>query len=207
MTDQGIEVVSFATFDLLVAAQAVQAFAAIMVDDTAPRLDERLARLQPKFAAQTALIVVGEGGAASISRALLLGADDYAITCERATEHLVQRAIARVSVKLRGSQKRMLSVGSYRLLLAEGVLYSTGGQVRLTPRELTLARLLFERCNQVVTSETLCDAICGRVDASAERAVQQHAYELRRKLQQVVPRDGQALRIVAMYGAGYRLAW
>lgn len=203
---QGIEVVPFAAIGALIAAQAAQAFAAILVEDSASRIGERLAKLQPHLAAQTTLIVVGAGGAASISRALLHGADDYAISCERTYDHLVQRAIARVSVKLRASQKSTLKVGAYTLDLAHGALHSQGQQVRLTSRELTLARLLFEQCNQVVAIAQLCQALCGRNDAGAERAVKQHAYELRRKLQIVVPADGEALRIETVYGKGYRLA-
>ncbi|OUM03905.1 winged helix-turn-helix domain-containing protein [Variovorax sp. JS1663] len=203
---QGIEAVPFAAAGALIAAQAAQPFAAVLVDDAAPRVDERLPKLQPHLAAQTALIVVGAGGAANISRALLQGADDYAISCEQASNHLVQRAIARVSVKLRASQQSTLRVGAYTLALTHGDLRTQGRQVRLTSRELTLARLLFEQCNQLVATEQLCQALCGRVDDSAERAVKQHAYELRRKFERVVPPDGDALRIETVYGKGYRLA-
>jgi DNA-binding response OmpR family regulator len=207
LVDKGIEVVPFATVRALIAAQAAQAFAAILVEDSAPRIGERLANLQPHLAAQTALIVIGAGGADSMSRALLQGADDYAISCELASDHLVQRAIARVSVKLRASQTSTLKIGACTLDLAQGALRSAGLQVRLISRELTLARLLFEQCNQLVTGEQLCQALCGRTDGSAERAVKQHAYELRRKLQRVAPANGEALRIETVYGKGYRLVW
>ena len=206
LVGQGIEVLPFATVAALIAAQAAQAFAAILVEDSAPR-DQRVAKLQPHLAAHTALIVVGAGGAANISRALLQGADDYAISCELAADHLVQRAIARVSAKLRASQKSTLKVGACTLDLAHGTLHSKDQQVRLTSRELTLARLLFEHCNQVMATGQLCQALCGRIDDSAERAVKQHAYELRRKLQRVAPPGGEALRIETVYGKGYRLTW
>jgi DNA-binding response OmpR family regulator len=207
LVEQGIEVVSFTTLGALVAAQAVQAFAAILVEDSTQRISERLATLQPHLAAQTALIVVGAGGAASISRALLHGADDYANSCELASEHLVQRAIARASVKLRASQKSTLKLGACTLDLARGTLHSQGLHVRLTSREATLARLLFERCNEVVTTGQLCQALCGRIDAGAERAVKQHAYVLRRKLQQVAASHAEPLRIETVYGKGYQLVW
>jgi DNA-binding response OmpR family regulator len=207
LLDHGIEAVPFTTAGALIAAQSAQAFAAILVEDSAARIGERLGDLRRHLAAQTVLIVVGAGGAASMARALLHGADDYAINCELAPDHLVQHAIARVSVKLRASEKSTLKVGAYTLDLAHGSLHSQSLQVRLTSRELTLARLLFEQCNQVVSAGQLCQALCGRIDAGAARAVKQHAYELRRKLQGVVPADGEALRIETVYGEGYRLSW
>ena len=203
---QGIEVEPFSALTAFMAAHALQAFSAILVEDTMPDIDECLATLRPHLA-QTALIVVGAGGAANISRALLRGADDYAINCELASSHLVQRAIARVSVKLRATQKSTLKVGAYTLDLAKGVLHSQNRHVPLTSRELALARVLFEQCNQLATTGQLCLALIGRVDDSAVRAVKQHAYELRRKLRHVVPPGGEALRIETVYGQGYRLAW
>lgn len=206
MTSQGIEIESFATASALIASQNKQAFAAILVEDSTQRIDEQLTQLRPQVAAQTTIIVVGEGGAASISRALAHGADDYAINCDMASEHLVQRAIARVSVKLRATQKSTLHVGTYSLDPAQGTLHSQGRQAQLTSRELALARLLFEQRNQVVSNDQLCRAACERIDAGAQRAVKQHVYELRRKLAHVVPAHGEALRIETVYGKGYRLA-
>jgi DNA-binding response OmpR family regulator len=203
---QGIQVEPFEDTDSLVAAPDLQAFAAILIEDSAQHAAQCFARLQPHLEGQT-IIVFGAGGAANISRALLLGADDYAISCERMPHHLVQRAIARVSVRLRASRNSMLRVGAYTLDLANGILRSERGHERLTSRELALTRVLFEQCNQLVATEQLCQELCGRIDDSAARAVKQHAYELRRKLQRVVPSDGESLRIETVYGKGYRLGW
>ncbi|MBO9647823.1 MAG: response regulator transcription factor [Variovorax sp.] len=204
---QGIEVAPFDDAAAFIEAHATQAFAAILVEDSEPRTAGCIADLRPHLTAQTAIIVVGAGGAANISRALLLGADDYAISCEPLSHHLVQRAIARISVKLRASQLPALKIGAYTLDLANGVLRSHRRHERLTSRELTLTRVLFEQCNQLVATEELCQALCGRIDGAAERAVKQHAYELRRKLQRVVPSEGESLRIETVYGKGYRLSW
>jgi DNA-binding response OmpR family regulator len=206
LAGNGIEAVPFDGADALVVAQAAQAFAAILVEDAVPNGDDPLSRLLPHVAAQTALIVIGAGGAASMSRALLRGADDYAINCEPAAEHLVQRIIARTRVKLRAARKSVLTLGVYTLDLAQGALWSPGRQVQLTARELSLARLLFEQPSQLVPNAQLCRALCGRVDVAAARAVKQHAYELRRKLRLVTPEGGEALRIETVYGQGYRLA-
>jgi len=205
LTAQGIEVEPFSAPDAFISAHAEQAFAAILIEDSIARIDECLLEVEPHLEAQTALIVVGEGGAHNISRALLHGADDYAIRCELSSHHLVQRTIARIGAKLRASQRSTLKVGAYTLDLATAALQSKGRLVRLTSRELTLARLLFEQCNELATTEHLCQALIGRTDGSAERAVKQHAYELRRKLQRVVPSGGEPLRIETVYGKGYRL--
>src|SRR5262249_51728667 len=157
----------FASIAALGAALAAQAFAAILVEDHAPRIDQWLQALQPHLVAQTALIVVGAGGTVGMSRALLHGADDYVIDSDE-PEHLVQRAIARISVKLRASQKSTLQVGPYTLNAAHGALLSPTAHVRLTAREVMFARLLFEQRGQLVTSERLCHVLCHRADASAE---------------------------------------
>ncbi|MBB3181699.1 winged helix-turn-helix domain-containing protein [Variovorax sp. Sphag1AA] len=204
---QGIEAEAFRDSGSFIAAHASNAFAAILIEDSETHIAECLAELRQQLTAQTAIIVIGAGGAARISRALLMGADDYAISCEPMSHHLVQRAIARISVKLRASQSPALKIGAYTLDLANGVLRSHRRNERLTSRELTLTRVLFERCNQLVATEELCQALCGRIDDTAERAVKQHAYELRRKLQRVVPTHGESLRIETVYGKGYRLSW
>lgn len=203
---QGIEVESFATPAALIAAQGEQVFSAVLLEDATPRFGESISSLQPHLATQTALIVVGEGGAANMSRALALGADDYAIHCEVAPDHLVQRAIARVSFKLRGTQRSLLKLGPYTLDPLQGIVSAPGGHSQLTSRELTLARALFEQHNQVVGNEQLCLALCERNDASAQRAVKQHVYELRRKLQRLAQQGQEALRIQTIYGRGYRLS-
>ena len=203
---KGIEVVPFTSVAALVGALSAHAFAAIVVEDHAARIDQWLTALQPQLMTHTALIVMGAGGATGMSRALLHGADDYVIDSDE-PEHLVQRAIARISVKLRASQRSTLQVGPYTLNIAHGAMLSPTTQVRLTAREIMFARMLFEQRGQLVTTERLCHALCGRVDASAERAVKQHAYELRRKLQQVVGDNADTLRIETVYGQGYRLAW
>lgn len=201
---QGIEVAPFSAASEFIAAHAERAFEAILIEDSMARTDECLLEVEPHIEGQTALIVVGEGGAHNISRALLHGADDYAIRCELSSHHVVQRTIARISAKLR-ARKSTLKVGAYTLDLATSALQSKGRLVRLTSRELTLARLLFEQCNVLAPTEHLCRELVGRIDGSAERAVQQHAYELRRKLQRVTPSGGEPLRIETVYGKGYRL--
>jgi DNA-binding response OmpR family regulator len=81
---------------------------------------------------------------------------------------------------------------------------SRGTRLKLTIRETLLARLLFEGQGRVVPIERLCVEVCGSSDAAAVRSINQHVYELRRKLEQL-PADGDRLRIEALYATGYRL--
>ncbi|MBC7993007.1 MAG: winged helix-turn-helix domain-containing protein [Rhizobacter sp.] len=53
--------------------------------------------------------------------------------------------------------------------------------------------------------ERLCIELFVASDATAVRSVNQHVYQLRRKLNQLAI-DGDGLRIEALYGAGYQLA-
>jgi hypothetical protein len=77
LMSMGIEVLNFAAVDGLIAALHTQAVAAILVEDDEARIGHPLGALQPHTDEQMALIAIGPGGSAGMSRALLHGADDY----------------------------------------------------------------------------------------------------------------------------------
>src|SRR5437868_8069529 len=110
----GIEVLNFEAVNALIADLHAQAFAAVLVEDHEDRIGHWLAMLQAHADEPIALIAIGTGGAAGMSRALLHGADDYVVMGHGA-EHLVHRAIARVGAKVQRARKRMWRLGPYTL--------------------------------------------------------------------------------------------
>lgn len=200
----GIEVSNFVAVDALVASLAAHAFAAILVEDNDERIGRWLIALQTHVEEPIALIAIGSGGTAGMSRALLHGADDYVVIGD-GTEQLVQRSIARVGAKLQRPRKRSWRLGPYTVDLATSSLISPVAEVHLSPRELTLAAVLIETQGRVVSLERLCEALCARTDDAARRAVKQHAHVLRKKCELAAGSLAQRLRLEAVYGKGYRL--
>jgi DNA-binding response OmpR family regulator len=200
---QGIEVTDFSTIERLAAGLEAQAFAAVLLEGRADHLEQGLGMLQQRAEAGTAIVIVGKGGAASISHALMHGADDYVFS-NGDVEYAMQRIIARIGVKVQRHRRGSLRIGSLGLDVAARAIASSGTLVRLTARETLLARLLFESVGRIVPIERLCVELCGASGAAAVRSVNQHVYQLRRKLERLSA-DDDRLRIEALYGTGYRL--
>jgi DNA-binding response OmpR family regulator len=200
----GIEVLNFAAVDALIADLRAQAFAAVLVEDDDDRIGRWLGALQAHLDEPIALIAIGTGGAAGMSRALLLGADDYVVMDDGA-EQLVHRSIARIGAKIRRPHKRTLRLGPYTLDMSTSSLVSPVAEVHLSPRELTLARVLIEHHGRIVPLDRLCEELCARTGAAAKRAVKQHAHILRKKCDLAAGVAFPRLLVEAVYGKGYRL--
>ncbi len=199
----GIEVSDYSTMEQLVAGLKAQEFGAILLEGEPDHLELGLSLLQVRAQAQTAIVIVGKGGAAAIAHALMHGADDYVFSGGD-VDYAMQRIIARIGTRVR-RRRAVLRTGDVELDALAREIESSGVRVRLTARETLLARILFENLGRVVAIDRLCVELCGASDATAVRSVNQHVYQLRRKLDRL-PVDGEGLRIEALYGAGYRLA-
>jgi DNA-binding response OmpR family regulator len=204
LKSMGIEVSHFAAVDAAISQLQSESFAAILVEDCASHISHWLGSLQAHAAEPIALIVVGSGGAAGMSRALRHGADDYVVIGD-GTEQLVHRSIARASAKIQRRHGSVLRLGPYTLDSSHCTLSSVATEVHLSPRELLLARVLFENHGRVVSFDRLSSHLCGRTDDAARRAVKQHAHTLRRKCPVAGGSSGQGLNVESIYGAGYRL--
>jgi DNA-binding response OmpR family regulator len=204
LQSMGIEVLNFSAISALVAGLQEHAFAAILIEDDGARVGHWLSALQRHADEAIALIAVGTGGTAGMSRALLHGADDYVVIDDGA-EPLVQRSLARVSAKLHRPQRQTWRLGPYVLDIARRVLASVDTEVRLSPRELLLARVLIENHGRLVPLDQLCEVLCARIDDAAKRAVKQHAHMLRKKCEVVAGKNARRWQLEAVYGRGYRL--
>jgi DNA-binding response OmpR family regulator len=192
LMSMGIEVLNFAAVDALIAELRTQAFAAILIEDDADRIERWLGALQAHLDEPIALIAIGTGGAAGMSRALLHGADDYVVIGDGA-EQLVHRSIARISAKIQRPRRRTWRLGPYTLDSVRSSLASPAGEVHLSPREFLLARVLIENQGRVVALERLCEDLCARTDDAARRAVKQHAHVLRKKCDIAAGASAQAI--------------
>jgi len=200
---QGIEVTDFSTMEQLAAGLEGRAFGAVLLEGRPDQLELGLTMLRLRADAGTAIVIVGAGGAASIAHALTHGADDY-VFANGDVEYAMQRIIARIGVKVQRHRRGSLRIGPVELDVPARAIASSGAFERLTARETLLARLLFESVNRIVPIERLCVELCGASGAAAVRSVNQHVYQLRRKLERL-PADDDRLRIEALYGTGYRL--
>ncbi|HEY0819243.1 MAG TPA: winged helix-turn-helix domain-containing protein, partial [Rhizobacter sp.] len=179
-------------------------FGAVLLEGEPEHLELSLGWLQMQAHAQTAIVIVGAGGAAAIADALTRGADDYVFS-DGDVAYATQRIIARIGARTERRRRTVLRSGNVELNALSGEIGSAGARVRLTTRETRLARLLFESPGRVVALDRLCLELCGTNDATAVRSVNQHVYQLRRKLDRL-PAEGERVRIEALYGTGYRLA-
>jgi DNA-binding response OmpR family regulator len=197
-------VLNFAAVDALIANLHTQAFAAILVEDDEDRIGHWLGALQTHTDEPIALIAIGTGGSAGMSRALLHGADDYVVIGD-GVEQLVHRSIARINAKIQRQRRRTWRLGPYTLDSSRSSLRSPVAEVHMSPRELALARVLIENHSRVVALDQLCKELCARTDDAAKRAVKQHAHGLRKKCELAAGSTIRRLRVEAVYGKGYRL--
>jgi DNA-binding response OmpR family regulator len=146
------------------------------------------------------LLAVGAADGASTAGALNAGVDDYVSRPIHGPELL-----ARInSVQRRGmtTEPTAFALAGCTIDRARGVLRSQRATIELTARELGIAQLLFEQVGRVVTRQRLASEIWSSSPELIGHSIEQHVYQLRRKLTRCV---GQTLMLRSIYGQGYRL--
>lgn len=147
-------------------------------------------------------VVIGVGASApSASVALDAGADEFVAMPCRAPE-----LAARVQAALRRADPgraadTSLSCGPCALDVAARKLVAPRGSVALTSRETALARCLFQSSGGLVSRRRLAHIWEAEEDI-AGRSIEQHVYQLRRKLKRCV---GDAVVLRSVYARGYQL--
>jgi DNA-binding response OmpR family regulator len=128
-------------------------------------------------------------------RALYQGADDYVVKPFSPRE-----VVARVHAALRRTgQDRPLQAGRLHLDAAARTATVAGSPLPLTGAELRVLEALVRAGGRVLSRTSLLERAGGSEDAS-DRTIDVHVGRLRRKLG-----DAAGVRIVTVYGAGYRL--
>lgn len=133
--------------------------------------------------------------------ALRAGADDY-VTKPFQPAVLLARVEAlarRSSVTLSRSTE---TFGPYDFELTTKTLRQDGEPIRLTPKEFSLALLLFRNLNRAVSRTYIFETIWGMDPDLSTRTLDIHVSKIRAKLG-LKPETG--FRLAPVYGYGYRL--
>lgn len=170
-----------------------------LVDVMLPELDGfELVRRIRRESTLPIILVTARGEEASRVAGLELGADDYVVKPFSAPE-----VVARVRAQLRRAagfgeeEAGVLRVGSVELDTLARRCRIDGREVEMTRREFDLLAALMEKPDRARSREELLQLAWGSTFIS-EKTVDVHVAALRRKL-------GDAVRIAALRGVGYRL--
>jgi len=132
--------------------------------------------------------------------ALDLGADDYLTKPFGIAELLARlRAVLRRS---RVVDRPVLSVGDVEIDLARRVVTKAGSEMRLTPTEYDLLRVLAADADKVITHRQLLERVWGGHAAENAQLLRVYVNYLRRKLEDDPTRSR---LLVTEPGVGYRL--
>jgi DNA-binding response OmpR family regulator len=146
------------------------------------------------------LIAVGAANGSSTAAALNGGVDDYVSRPIHGPELLAR--ISAVSRRSGAVAVPGVALAGCEIDRTAGALRSERGTVGLTSREMGIAQLLFEQVGHVVTRQRLASEVWASSPELIGHSIEQHIYQLRRKLERCV---GKRLVLRSIYGHGYRL--
>jgi DNA-binding response OmpR family regulator len=176
----------------------------ILLDVMMPKLDGFTVcrQLRKLGMATPILLLTAKGQTDDKVTGLDCGADDYLVKPFNRRELL-----ARVRALLRRGQRTDASpkdfhFGDVRIDFPRGECRKNGKEVKLTPKELAMLRMLAERPGEVVTREEFLDRVWGYGSYPVTRTVDNHILRLRQKLEDdpAAPRH-----LLTANKAGYRL--
>ena len=116
----------------------------------------------------------------------------------------VKELLARITVALRKearSADSVLAHGSLRLDRTSRQVLVNGTEVRLTPTEYAVLKLLMSNPSQVITKSLLLDRLSGETPDCTESSLKMHVSNLRKKLRDAGAGDP----IESVWGIGFKL--
>lgn len=202
----GLECETFSTGHKLRQRLREDNFDALIIDWHLPDISGRdfVAWFRNQFGrAVPLLFVTSRNMEEDVVEGLNAGADDYMTKPIRPNELVarVQALLRRAYATNRG-EAAVIQVGPYRIDVASKVIALDGKSMSLTPREFELARVLFQRIDQLLPRDLLMQALWGRNVEAASRTLDTHLSRLRTKLQ-LRPENG--VKLTSVYSQGYRL--
>lgn len=163
----------------------------------------RLVRSDEKIAATPIIMLTARVEDNDKIVGLEIGADDYITKPFNPRE-----VVARVRALLRRTQLQQetqtpqrLQVGELTLDIGKRELSRNGDQIKLTPSEFELLKVLMQNPGFVITRDELSDKALGYGSYSAGRTLDSHIKNLRKKID--LP-DEQDSIIQTVHGIGYR---
>ncbi len=199
----GFQCEGYASMVALLRATRRDDHAAIIVDTSQADVDcSTLAAWRSSWLGNDlAVIALGPDDALCAARNLDLGLDDFVAKPVHGAELL-----ARLGAALRRRRPeepvRGPSIAGCSIDRTASAIVSPSASVALTSRELALAQLLFENAGQLVTRTRLARDVWGQSPELSSRSIEQHIYQLRRKLKRCA---GEAVALRGVYGSGYRI--
>ncbi|QIF00041.1 response regulator transcription factor [Roseimicrobium sp. ORNL1] len=180
--------------------------ALVCLDIMMPRMDgyEVCRRIRERDPLVPVLFLSAKSEEVDVVVGLRLGADDFI-----RKPFGRQELLARIHAALRRSQKSSVGNGRGKVFVMQDIMVyphelratREGGEIGLTPREVSILQLLHERIGEVVTRDELLDRCWGLQYLPESRTLDQHIAKLRRK----VERDVEHPRIIeTVRSMGYR---
>lgn len=204
LVQAGMECENFPSETLLVRGIRREPFALILVDLHAESQDSEsiFSWLNCRSGELTPVLILSPISRADfVATALNAGADDFIPRPFESVE-----MIARIHALLRRSGKkparRMIDLAGFSLDREACTFSYRGTPIELTPREFTMAWLLFSTPGVYISRETIGTAVWGTNSEIAGRTIEQHVYKLRKKLQ---AKGDAGVIIRTAYSQGYRL--
>jgi two-component system KDP operon response regulator KdpE len=203
LRDAGFEVVPAETGAEALDRAAVRPPEAAIVDLMLPDLDGiELTRRLREWSEMPILVLSAVGEEEQKVRALEAGADDY-ITKPFGSRELVARLQAALRRGGRSDEEPRIVAGDLEIDLAARAVERAGEQVRLTPIEFDLLRVLARNRGRLMTHRALLKEVWGPEYVDDVQTLRTHIARLRAKLEP----EGQAPRfIVTDPGVGYRFS-
>jgi two-component system KDP operon response regulator KdpE len=138
--------------------------------------------------------------------ALDIGADDYLVKPFGMAElHARVRAAVRRSLGSEVDPSGAVEIGSLRLDPDRRMVTVAGAELRLTPREYELLKVLVAHAGRVVTRGRLLRAVWGTAYAQEGHYLHVYVGQIRRKIAALDPDRALADLLMAEPGVGYRV--
>jgi len=177
-------------------------FDALVLDLGLPGIDgfEVIQRLRAAGNAIPIVVLSARSDEAGKVRALDMGADDY-VTKPFGIEELLARIRAAMRHRLQQEGERpVFKSGDLSVDLVRRIVTARGGEVKLTPREYDLLRLLVANAGKVLTHRAIMQQLWG-----PEADVQYLRIYIRTLRQKLEADPEQPRLIMTEQGVGYRL--
>jgi two-component system response regulator RegX3 len=164
--------------------------------------EEVLRWIRQRRAEMRVLFATSHENQDQIVRVLEMGADDYLVKPLRRAEFLARVMVADRLMPRPARAVQAFDLPPYRIDAEGHAIYLNGSEVRLTPRLVSVAILLFRRHGELVSRAEMYEQVWGIREALATRSVDTHVSRLRTLLEL----DGRhGWKLTSIYQHGYRL--